>query len=82
MVTLVYAHKRHGQALLTYLFCAHIMPTVGRPKLPDGAGKTSTLNIRITEAEKAEVTAAARRAGASGASDWVRILALREARKI
>ena len=59
-----------------------MMPVVGRPKLPMEARKASTLNIRITEAEKAEVAAAARRAGASGASDWVRILALREARKI
>lgn len=55
---------------------------VGRPKLPEGAGKNSTLNIRITDAEKKEIADAARRVGAAGASDWVRMLALREARKI
>jgi uncharacterized protein (DUF1778 family) len=55
---------------------------VGRPKMPEQARKTDNLNIRITHAEKQEIADAARRVGASGASDWVRMLALREARKV
>jgi uncharacterized protein (DUF1778 family) len=54
----------------------------GRPKMPNGARKTENLNIRITAVEKAEIAEAARHVGASGASDWVRMLALREARKV
>ena len=54
----------------------------GRPKLPKLALKRTNLNIRITPAEKAEIAEAARHEGASGASDWVRMLALKEARKV
>ena len=50
--------------------------------MPKQARKTDNLNIRITHAEKQEIADAARRVGASGASDWVRMLALREARKV
>lgn len=55
---------------------------VGRPKLPKLVRKSVNLNIRMTAAEKEEIAEAARRVGASGASDWVRVLALREARKV
>jgi uncharacterized protein (DUF1778 family) len=55
---------------------------VGRPKMPKQSRKTANLNIRITTAEKDEIARAARHVGASGASDWVRVLALKEARKI
>jgi uncharacterized protein (DUF1778 family) len=55
---------------------------VGRPKLPKQVRKTTNLNIRVSAAEKDEIARAARHVGASGASDWVRVLALREARKV
>jgi uncharacterized protein (DUF1778 family) len=55
---------------------------VGRPKLPKQSRKGEILNIRVSQAEKQEIADAARHTGASGASAWVRMLALKEARKV
>jgi uncharacterized protein (DUF1778 family) len=55
---------------------------VGRPKMAKQARKTTNLNIRVSAAEKEEIARAASHVGASGASDWVRVLALKEARKV
>jgi len=46
---------------------------VGRPKLPKQVRKSENLNIRVTASDKKEIAEAARRVGASGASDWVRV---------
>jgi hypothetical protein len=44
--------------------------------------KVDILAIRMSPTEKQEIADAAQRVGASGASAWVRMLALREARKV
>jgi uncharacterized protein (DUF1778 family) len=44
--------------------------------------KEDTLVLRVSASEKKEIADAAQRAGAGGASAWVRMLALREARKV
>lgn len=54
----------------------------GRPKKPKGTVKDEALVLRVTPSEKEEIATAAERVGAGGASAWVRMLALREARKI
>jgi uncharacterized protein (DUF1778 family) len=46
------------------------------------ARKAEILNIRVSPAEKKEIADAALHVGASGASAWVRQLALQAARKI
>jgi hypothetical protein len=69
---------------LTHLFRWHILSVVagrGRPKKPKGTVKDETLVLRVTPSEKGEIAAAAERAGAGGASAWVRQLALAAARK-
>jgi len=53
----------------------------GRPKKPKGTVKDETLVLRVTSSEKKEIASAAQRAGAGGASAWVRQLALATARK-
>ena len=50
--------------------------------MPKQVRKTENLNIRVSTAEKREIADAARRVGASGASDWVRVLALAAASKV
>lgn len=55
------------------------MPRLGRPK--KAIRKEETLVLRVSKAEKQEIAVAAQRAGAGGASAWVRMLALREARR-
>jgi len=54
----------------------------GRPKMAKAARKAEILNIRVSPAEKKEIADAALHVGASGASAWVRQLALQAARKI
>lgn len=53
---------------------------VGRPKRPKHARKSENINVRVTAEQKAELMAAAERAGI-GVSSWMLLLALREARK-
>lgn len=53
----------------------------GRPKKPKGTVKDETLVLRVTPSEKGEIMSAAEKAGAGGASAWVRQLALVAARK-
>ena len=62
---------------------AHIIevPGRGRPKKPKGTVKDETLVLRVTPSEKEEIASAAQKAGAGGASAWVRQLALTAARK-
>jgi uncharacterized protein (DUF1778 family) len=43
----------------------------GRPPLPEGAAKTVVVRARVSEAERAQITAAAQREGQK-LSDWVR----------
>jgi hypothetical protein len=52
-----------------------------QPKKPKGTVKDEALVLRVTSSEKEEIAAAALRAGAGGASAWVRQLALVAARK-
>ena len=47
-----------------------------------GVRKEDTLVLRVSASEKKEIAGAAQRVGAGGASAWVRMFALREARKI
>lgn len=54
----------------------------GRPKKLKGTVKEETLVLRVTASEKEEIAAAAEKVGAGGASAWLRMLGLREARKI
>jgi hypothetical protein len=54
----------------------------GRPKMPKKTRKEEILAIRVSPAEKQEIADAALRAGAGGASAWVRQLALSAARKV
>lgn len=44
--------------------------------------KAEVLVLRVSTSEKQEITDAAQRVGAGGASAWLRMLALREARKV
>jgi uncharacterized protein (DUF1778 family) len=46
------------------------------------AVKGVILNIRVSPSEKKEIADAAASVGAGGASAWVRMLALKEARKV
>ena len=52
----------------------------GRPKLRKALQKGAHINIRLTDEQKDELTAAARHAGL-GVSPWMLALALKEARK-
>lgn len=53
-----------------------------RPKMAAKAVKGVILNIRVSPSEKKEIADAAASVGAGGASAWVRMLALKEARKV
>lgn len=52
----------------------------GRPKRPKALRKEENINIRVTAEQKAELTAAATRAGV-GVSPWMLLVALEKARK-
>lgn len=52
----------------------------GRPEKPDDERKDEVIRIRVTPEEKAELVAAAKRAGHE-VSPWLRGLGLREARR-
>lgn len=54
---------------------------MGRPKKPPGEARGNGLRVRFTEAERAEIDAAASRAG-QDISDWVRAVLLGAAREI
>lgn len=54
----------------------------GRPKAPKGLRKEERLVLRVSLAEKREIIKAATHAGSGGASAWVRMVALQEARRI
>ena len=53
---------------------------MGRPRLPKGEKKGSTLSIRLTKEERKTINEAVKRAGAENASDWARGLLLAAAR--
>jgi hypothetical protein len=54
----------------------------GRPKKPKATRKDVIVPVRVTPSEKDEIAEGATRAGAGGASAWMRMLALQEARKL
>jgi hypothetical protein len=54
----------------------------GRPKMAKQVRKADILAVRVSPGEKEEIAQAAQKVGASGASAWVRMLALKEARKV
>jgi hypothetical protein len=56
-------------------------PKVGRPALPADRAKASTFSVRFTEDERAQIEAAADKAGASSAPDWARRVLLDAAMK-
>lgn len=53
---------------------------MGRPKLEPGAARGNRVQFRLTDAERAEVDAAALRVG-QDLSDWVRAVVLDAARR-
>jgi len=53
-------------------------PTGGRPKAKDR--KKGTVVVRVSATEKKEFKKAAQRAGISGVSTWLRMLAITRAR--
>jgi uncharacterized protein (DUF1778 family) len=52
----------------------------GRPKLPAGKRKAGRIELRVTEAERQAMEAAAERAGKT-LSDWLRDTAVKAARR-
>ncbi len=56
------------------------MSNAGRPPLPDEERKAHTFRIRMTDADRDEINAAAESAGVPS-SEWARDVLLRAARK-
>lgn len=57
-----------------------MIPRRGRPRLPADVARLARLEVRVTAAELAELTAAAAQAGEDRAA-WVRRVALDSARR-
>jgi len=52
----------------------------GRPRLPKGNRKCDVIGFRVSRSERKELTAAAKRNGASEVSEWIRTVLLAAAR--